>query len=286
MASTILVTGSTGTVGTEVVKQLAAAGVTVRAAVQATSKTEKIRRTGAVPVVMNFDDAGSIKAALDGIDRAFLITPVVPDQAVPSRQFLEAAKQTGLKHLVRLSVLGVESGLDYAFGRQLRQSEQEIRESGIAYTFVRPNFFMQNFLGYESIKTQAAFYDSAGDSRASTVDARDIAAVAAALLTQPGHEGKAYDVTGPQSLSNFEMAEVLSSVAGRKISYVPVSDEDARKSMQAANMPGWLINALIELIMIKRAGATAAVSPDVERLIGRKPISFEQFARDHVEAFS
>jgi uncharacterized protein YbjT (DUF2867 family) len=285
MANPILITGSTGTVGSEVVKQLAATGATIRAAVQATSNTERIKQAGAEPFVMDFADPESMREALEGVDKAFLITPVIPDQAEATASFVAAAKAAGLKHIVKLSVLGVDSDADFLFGKQHRQSERDIVDSEIAFTFLRSNFFMQNFLGQDSIKAQGAFYDSSGDAKASHVDVRDIATIAVAALAQSGHEGKIYDITGPAALSNFEIADLLSSVTGKKITYVPVSDDDSRQAMKAAGMPEWLIEALIELIQIKRAGYSQAISSDVEPLLGRKPIAFEQFARDHVEAF-
>ena len=252
---------------------------------QETSNTEKILKAGAEPFVMNFTDTISMRKALEGVDKAFLITPVIPDQSEVTAGFVAAAKAAGLKHIVKLSVLGVDSDADFLFGKQHRQSERDIVDSEIAFTFLRANFFMQNFLGQTSIKAQGAFYDSSGDAKASHVDVRDIAAIAVAALTESGHEGKIYDVTGPEALSNFEIADILTSVTGKKITYVPVSDDDARQSMKAAGMPEWLIEALIELIQNKRAGYAQAISTEVEPLLGRKPIAFEQFARDHVEAF-
>jgi uncharacterized protein YbjT (DUF2867 family) len=285
MASPILVTGSTGTVGSEVVKQLSATGARIRAAVQATSNAERIKQAGAEPFEMSFTDAPSIRAALEGVEKAFLITPVIPDQAQAAARFVAAARDAGLKHLVKLSAIGADSGLAYQFVKEHHQIEQDIEDSGMAYTFLRPNFFMQNFLGQISIKTQGAFYDSSGDSKASHVDVRDIAALAVAALTQSGHEGRAYTVTGPEALSNFEIAQILSSVTGKPITYVPVYDDDARNGLKAAGVPDWLVEALIELILAKRAGYMQVIASDVEQIIGRKLIPFEQFARDHVGAF-
>ena len=285
MANAILVTGSTGTVGTEVVRQLSAAGVNVRAAVQATSNVEKIKGAGVEPVVTDFTKPESISAALEGTEKIFLLTPPAPKTEELATRIIEAAKQSSLKHIVRLSVIGADLEPGYTLGRWHRQTEKEIEASGIAYTFLRPNFFMQNFLGQATIKSQGAFYDSSQDSRASHVDVRDIAAVAVAALTQSGHEGKAYEITGPEALSNYEIADILSSVTGRKIAFVPVSDDDVRKGMRESGVPDSYLEPLIELFAIKRAGQMAVVSPAVEGVTGRKPISFEQFARDYVEAF-
>jgi uncharacterized protein YbjT (DUF2867 family) len=285
MASTILVTGSTGAVGRGVVERLAAAGARVRAAVQATSKTDAITRAGAEPVVMNFNDGDSIRAALEGVERAFLLTPVVQNHVELASTFIQAAKAAGLKYLVKLSVIGAGENAPYLLGREHAQTENEIVESGIPYAFLRANFFMQNFLGYDTIKSQGAFYDSAGDAKASPIDARDLSSSAAALLSKSEHENQAFDMTGPESLSNSELAEILTTVTGKPISYVQVSDDAARQSMLASGMPDWLVDGLIELTAFKRANQTSVVSQAVERITGRPAITFEQFVRDHLAAF-
>lgn len=285
MASTILVTGSTGTVGKGVVEQLAAAGARVRAAVQATSKTDAITRVGAEPVVMNFNDGDSIRAALEGVEKAFLLTPVVQNHIEVSSTFIQAAKAAGLKYLVKLSVIGAGDDAKYRLGREHRQTEKEIEASGIPFAFLRANFFMQNFLGLDTIKTQGAFYDSSADAKASHIDARDISSTAAALLTKGDHENQAFTLTGPEALSNFEIADILSSITGKPITFVPVSDDDVRKAMQAAGLPAWMIESLVELYQLKRANETSAVSPAVEQITGKPAIPFAQFAKDHVDAF-
>jgi uncharacterized protein YbjT (DUF2867 family) len=285
MASTILVTGSTGTVGKGVVEHLASAGARVRAAVQATSKTDAITRVGAEPVVMNFNDGDSIRAALDGVEKAFLLTPVVQNHVEVSSTFIQAARAAGLNYLVKLSVIGAGAGSHYLLGREHGQTEKEIEASGIPFTFLRANFFMQNFLGLDSIKAQGAFFDSSADAKASHIDARDISSTAAALLTEGGHENKAFELTGPEALSNFEIAEILSSVTGKTINFVPVSDDEVRKAMQAGGLPDWMIESLVELYQLKRANETSAVSPAVKQITGKPAITFAQFAKDHVDAF-
>ncbi len=126
---------------------------------------------------------------------------------------------------------------------------------------------------------------SLGDSKTSFVDTRDIASVAVEALTESGHDGKMYNITGGESLSNYQVAEILSTVTGRKINYVNVSDDDARKGMRSANTPVWMIDALMELYSIKRAGYASDGSPIVELVTRRKPISFAQFARDYSHVF-
>jgi hypothetical protein len=146
--------------------------------------------------------------------------------------------------------------------------------------------FVQNYLGFtNSIKSQGVFYAPLADSRTSFVDIRDIAAVAVEALTKSGHENRAYNITGPEAVSNYDIANILSKTTGKKITYVNVSDDDARKEMKDNGMQEWTINALIELSNFQKAGKASVVTSDVKRVTGREPISFEQFAKDYSETF-
>ena len=285
MSDTILVTGSTGKVGSQVVEQLAAAGAKVRAAVQATSNVEAIKRAGAETAVMDFNDRASVSEALRGVGRAFLIMPLVHNMVEANSGFVEEAAKAGVKQIVKLSVLGADAEPPIVLAGWHREMEKKIESSGIHFTFIRPTHFMQNFLGMPTIKSQAAFYQSTGDGKSAYVDTADIAAVTVKALTQGGHEGKMYAVTGPEALSNYDVAEILSRVTGKQISYVDVSDDVIRSGMKAGGLPEWVIETLIELNASQKAGMTAQVSPDVEKVTGRKPKSFDQWAGENIEAF-
>lgn len=285
MSDAILVTGSTGKVGSQVVEQLAAAGAKIRAAVQATSNVEAIKRSGAETAVMDFNDRASIGEALQGVGKAFLIMPLVHNMLEVNSGFVEEAAKAGVKQIVKLSVLGADAEPPMVLAGWHREMEKKIESSGIHFTFIRPTHFMQNFLGMPTIKSQAAFYQSTGDGKSAYVDTADIAAVAVKTLTESGHEGKVYEVTGPEALSNYDVAEILSRVTGKQISYVDVSDDVIRSGMKAGGLPEWLIETLIELNSFQKAGRTAQVSPDVENVTGRKPKSFDQWAGENIEAF-
>jgi uncharacterized protein YbjT (DUF2867 family) len=199
------------------------------------------------------------------------------------------AKKTKIKYIVKQSVMGADAEPGITPSRLHRQAEKIIEESGIPFTFLRPNFFMQNFVNFfsQTIKSQNAFYVPAGDAKVSFVDVRDIAAVAVqALASNNGkHEGKAYNITGGEALSYGQAAEILSKQLGKKVNYVNVSDEDARKGMKDMGMDEWTINSMIELFEITRAGYALAISPAVEEITGSKPISFSQFASDNAVSF-
>ena len=170
-----------------------------------------------------------------------------------------------------------------------RQAEKIIEESKIPFTFLRANYFMQNFVNFSShsVKTQGAFYVPAGNARISFVDVRDIAAIAVHALTSTNgkHEGKAHIITGGEALSHGHAAEILSEQLGKKVNYINVSDEDARKGMKDMGMDEWIINSIVELFEFAKAGHWSAISPVTEQITGNKPISFSQFAGDYAVAF-
>jgi uncharacterized protein YbjT (DUF2867 family) len=270
-----------------VVKQLSALRENVRAAVQRSSNIDQIKDTGAELVELDLNKPETLHAAFKGVEKVFLLTPFVPNMVEIGADLVKEAKKAGVKYIVRLSAMGAEIEPGITLGRWHREVEKAIEGSGIPYTILRPNGFMQNYANFmgQTIKTQSAFYLPLGDSKTSYVDTRDIASVSVEALTKSGHEGKVYNITGPESLSNYQIAEILSKVASRKINYVNVSDDDARKGMQSANMPDWMVDALMELHNIQRAGYASDVLPVVERVTGRKPISFAQFAGDYADAF-
>jgi uncharacterized protein YbjT (DUF2867 family) len=286
MTDTILITGSTGNVGSQVVKQLSSFSGSVRAAVQSKNRADDIKNTKAELVVMNFKKSDTIEAAFKDIQKLFLLTPFVPDMVEMSKSLITEAKKANVNHIVKQSAFGSDLEDGITMNKLHRQVEEAIKSSGINYTFLRPMSFMQNYLGLgDSIKSQGVFYAPLIDSRTSFVDVRDIAAVAVEALTKSGHENKAYNITGPEAVSNYDIANILSKTTGRKITYVNISDDDARKGMKENGMQEWTINALMELYNFQKAGKASNVSLDVERVTNRKPISFEQFTKDYSETF-
>jgi len=287
MSSPIFVSGATGNTGGEVVKQLIEKGIPVRAGIHLEQKGTPLKDLGAEVVSVDFKDTKSIVAALDGVVKAYSVSPLVPSMVKLGVNFVKAAKQAGVKYMVRASGLGADSPQAITLGRWHREVEKTVEDSGIAYTLVRPNSFMQNYITYAShtVKTQNAFYLPQGEGKISLIDVRDIAAVIVAVLTEGGHEGKAYDLTGLEAISNYQVAEILSKITGRTINYVDVTEDTARQNMKGMGMPEAIVEGLLELSAIIKAGYVSTISPAVEQVIGRKPISFERFANDFAEAF-
>jgi uncharacterized protein YbjT (DUF2867 family) len=289
MAGTILVTGTTGTVGGEVVKQLSSTGQKVRASVRSTTHaTSNDKLKGVELMEIDYNKPETLATAFKGADKPFLLTPASPIAAELAANLVKEAKKNAIKHIVKQSVMGADTELDVAHLRLHRQAEKMIEESGIPFTFLRPNDFMQNFVNFYSptIKSNNALYLPAEDAKVSFVDVRDIAATAVKTLTDDGkHIGKAYTITGPEALSYSRAAEILSNVTGKKISYVNVSEEDTRVGMKAMSWDDWLINTTLQIFDLERKGYASKVSSDVEEVLGQKPISFSQFAKDYAQAF-
>lgn len=287
MTRNILITGATGTIGSILVEKLSAARVGARALVRSAAKGERIERLGLEVALGDLDQPETLKPALAGIEKVFLLSAPEERQAELQSNLIQAAQAAGVRHIVKLSVIGIGSGLEsLALGRLHLETEKEVERSGMAYTHLRPNGFMQNMLRHApTIKSQGVFYAPFGESKESSVDARDVAAVALAALTEDGHEGKAYEITGPESLTFDEMAEKFSTALGREIKYVEVPIEVARSAMIGAGMQAWLVDALVELFYFYRDGGAAHITPAVRLTTGREPITFAEFARDYAKAF-
>ena len=287
MASTILVTGATGTIGSEVVKALAAkSGVTVRVGVRSAAKAEKLLAANVVPVDFDYDRPETIAAAVQGADRVFLLTPFSENQVALAKALIDAAKGAGVKHIVKLSAIGADMEPGIQLGRWHREVEKLVEASGIAYTVLRPGNFMDNFINYSPPGPDGNIYLPFGTGAVSYIDARDIAAVAAAVLTEESHYGKAYDLTGPEAVTMTDVAKAIGEASGRDIHYVDVPEEAASKAMLDMHMPRWMVDAMMELHGICKAGYAGGISPLVEKLTGQKPRSFAQFARDRASAWA
>ena len=289
MSQTILITGATGTVGTEVVKALAGQGLIVRAGVHSVGKGEQLRLLNPDVQLVELDYARpyTVRAAFAGVDRVFMITPFSDNQVEIGKQLVDAAQQAGVQQVVRLSVAGADAEPGIQLGRWHRLVEDYLKQSGVPYTLLRPGSFMQNFINFngDSIRQEGKFYMPVGEGRVSYIDVRDIAAVAATVLTAPvaAHQGQTYTLSGPGAVSNFDVAAAISQATGRVVSYVDVPEEAAAQAM--AQAPAWLRDSMLELQRLYKAGYAAEVSPAVEQLTQRRPRPIERFAQDHRQQF-
>ena len=282
----ILVTGATGRTGSEVVKELIAKGEQVRALVRDPERAEAIRGPGVELVVGDVEKPETWDAALNGVDKAFLLSPEGPQMAELHGKFAEAANNAGVRHLVRMSILVANPDSPLAIGRWHGEADQNVANSGIPYTIIRPAYFMQNIIGSaRMIAMESAFPGAMGDGKVGVIDTRDIGNVAATILTSDGHDGKTYPLTGPESLSLGELAGKLSAVLGKEVKYVNVSQADAKSGMMAMGMPDWMADGWAAMATMISTGAANMVTPMVKEVTGQEPRSFDEFARDYSGAF-
>ncbi len=277
----ICITGAGGTVGSEVVKQLELVKVPFRAAYFSKEKVEAARAKGIEAVIIDYNRPETLRAAFQGCDKLFLLGPNALNQTQLELNAVEAAKAVGVRHIVKQSVMGAE---EEAFSLALvhRPVEKAIESSGMAWTFLRPNSFMQNvvtFMG-ETIKAEAAFYSASGEAKITHVDVRDIAAVAVKALTETTHAGQAYTLTGPEALTYDELANELSKVLGRPISHISLSPSDLKSGMLAEGMPEAIADRMLDLERYYRENQASRITNDIKQVTGRDPRRFAQYTRN------
>ncbi|MDN5845448.1 MAG: SDR family oxidoreductase [Candidatus Nitrosocosmicus sp.] len=293
MTETILVIGATGTLGSEVVKQLSndSTNPLIRAAVHSIENAKKIDFPGVDLIQIDYNEPDTLTKAFSGVDRLFLLTHPSPNTVEQEFNMIKEAKKVGVKHIVKQSVMGADDdNSEVELIRLHREAEKLVEESGVEYTFLRPNEFMQNFITFHGpvIKNTNAFYLPMGNAEVSIVDVRDIAAVAVKALTKKDLENvsnKAFTITGPNALSYNKIAELLSTATNKKIEYINISEEDARSGMKEAGMNDWLINAILELNGYFREGHASQVTSIVEDITGKSAKTFDEFARNYVDSF-
>lgn len=278
---TILVTGATGTIGKNVVAELRKLGdVKVRAAARDAAKVPP----GAEHVDFAWEDPAKIAAAVAGVDAAFLLTPLVENFVPLAKAFVDACKAAGVKKIVKLSGAGAgDPGFDMI--RLHAESEQLVRASGAAWVMLRPTFFMTNLVSYYPPDAEGAIYLPTGDGKAAWIDPRDIAEVAARVLTRPDWDNRALDLTGPEALSLADVAKQIAAVTGRDIRHVDVPEAAARSAMEDMKLPGWLVQGMLDLHNVLKQGWGAGVTPTVQEVTGHAPRSFAAFAKEHAAAW-
>ena len=286
----ILVAGSTGTNGRETVKQLSAAGHAVRALARSADQGAA-RSLADLPnveiVTGDLDDVTSLESAFGGVDAAYLIPPNTPDQERQESDFIAAAKRSGVARLVKFSAMGAADDAPSVICRAHSRGERTLKESGMAWTILQPNLFMQNFLLMASdIAGEGVFRAPMGDERLAMVDTRDIAAVAVEALTSGVHDGKTYYLSGPQAISYDDAAADLSKVLNRPIRYEAISESAFKAGAVQAGLPAWLVDALAEIYTRIVPRYAAEVSSAVRSVTGVMPRTFDGFVRDETKAFT
>lgn len=262
---TILITGATGSIGQELTKTLSQREIRFRAMVRNPRQESELSALPGVDIVVgDFNDATTIATALRGIERAFLLTPSSEEAEVQQLRFVEEARKVGTRHVVKLSQLAADENSPVRFLRYHAVVEKAIRKSGLDFTFLRPNLFMQGLLSFRSSIAQSGQFSAPiGEAQISIVDVRDIAAVAAAALTEAGHTGQTYTLTGPESLTHADMAAELSEALSKPITFVNSTPEMMRAMLEHIGFPAWQADGLIEDYAHYSRNEAAALSTGV-----------------------
>ena len=276
----ILITTPNGKVGSEIAKALLEQGQKVRLGAHTVDKAQSAFPQAEV-VPFDFADEVKIRAALTGVQALYLASPS-DARAEPVKRVIDLVKETGVTRVVRLSAMGVENS-----DNPLREVELYLERSGLEYTFLRPSWFMQNYstLHAESIRTEGAIYEPAGDAKTGFIDARDIAAVGAKALTEEGHHAQAYALTGARAYNRYEIADIISQATGKTVTYNAITDEQFQAGMTSAGASKDYTALMTGLYQSVRAGYTATVTDTVAQVTGRAAISLEQFARDYKDVW-
>ncbi len=283
----ILVTGATGTIGSEVVRQLAQKDVPVRALVRSFEKGKALEQPNVQIVTGDFEHPETLVRAMEGVERVFLVSPQHPRQVQHQGNVIEAAQQAGVKHIVKLSTPASYADSAVAVGRWHWQNEQHLAQSGLASTILRPHMLMQSLLpmlapnvarfGVVTLPTQ--------DTALSVVDVRDVAAVAVAALTEDGHAGREYLITGSELLTASNFAEQLAAVFGRPISTMPINVPMWEQALLGQGVPASQVKHLVEMAVFMLEGGNTPVTNVVATVTGKEPRTFAQLVREQQEQF-
>lgn len=279
----VVVTGATGTIGSELVRLLARSAVPVRALSRRPEHAERL--AGVEWVRADLADRASIARACAGAERLFLLTDNGETMVRLQKNAIGAAADAGVSHVVKLSALGASDHSKSLIGVWHYNIERELRDSGLGWTLLRPHHFMQNLL--EPLvfdRERGAIYSVSGDGRIPFVDTRDIAEVARVVLTEPGHERQVYVLTGPEAVSYRDATSVIARVLGRELEYVSEDVDEAWRRLRVADQPPWKIAAQLAIAEYQRAGGpTEHVTDTIEKLTGSPARNIDRFCEDHHE---
>ena len=281
----ILITGASGSVGKAVLQEAIRKESEVRAMYRSKEEAAKAP-SGCEAVLADYADKQSLRKALEGVNSVYVVCSPIPQLVNLESNMLDACKESRVKHVVLDSALGAG---DYpkSFPSWHRKVEDKLKTSGMSYTILRPNGFLQNIVAFNapSIRAQGAFYVAMGDAKVSYLDVGDIAVVAVKTLQGGAHAGKTYELNGPEAISNGELANRISKVTGRTVNYLDIPESAQREAMLGMGMPEWRVTALLELQQYYKQGGGAKTDGLLRDLIEREPVTLDQYLTANAREF-
>jgi uncharacterized protein YbjT (DUF2867 family) len=281
----ILITGASGSVGGAVLAEVARRGLKHRAMYRSREDAAKAS-AGTESVIADFADKTSLGAALRGVESVFLVCSPIPQLSQLEGNAIEASVAAGVHRIVLNSALG-EGDYPKSFPSWHRKVEDQLNSTRMAHCILRPNSFMQNILAYyaPSIRTQGAFYAAMGNARVSLIDVNNIAEVAAKALVGGEHDGKTYELNGPEVVTYAELGDRITKVTGVAARYVDITVEAQRKAMLDQGMPEWQVTALLDLQAYYTGGKGGTTDGLLASLLGHAPTMLDDFLRQHANEF-
>ena len=281
----ILITGASGSVGKAVLHEAIKAGCNVRGMFRSKEEAAKAP-SGCEAVLADYADKQSLRKALEGVGSVYVVCSPIPQLVELESNMIDACKESGIKHVVLNSALGA-GDYDKSFPSWHRNVEDKLNATGLSYTILRPNGFLQNIVTYNapSIRAQGAFYAAMGDAKVSYLDVGDIAVVAVKSLQGGPHTGKTYELNGPEAISNQELAARISKVTGRTVTFVDIPESAQRDAMLGLGMPEWQVAAVLELQQYYKLGGGAKTDGLLKALIEREPVKLDQYLTANAREF-
>lgn len=278
MSKKVLVTGATGNIASLVIPQLIEKGVSVRAFVRNVSKAEKWKKMGVEIVEGEFSSADQLNEATKGMDVVLSITPPSEDAFENASAITRAAKNNGVKHLIRISAIGAAADAPTENGKLHYKTDEDIKAAGIPYTILRPQFYMQNvFMSAPSIMEQGNMYWGMGEGKLGMIDIRDIADACVSLIVNGGHENKIYNPTGPASITFSEVAKMIAEGIESPVNYIAVPLEAVGDAIRKAGWGEWSAQMMMDYSKAYSNGWGDFINNDIETITGKKPRSFQNF---------
>ena len=283
----ILITGATGKTGSAAVQELSNQNIPFRVLIRNEDKLNQITDMGGEVIIGAIENDAALNQSMEGVQKALVLLPNSEQQLFLEKKVVDAALEANVQHIVKMSSMEAVPEATSPIPKLHMQSENYIKNSGMNWTMIKPNFFMQNLLGSgKTIVEQNKFFLPMGEGKAGMIHTKDVGTVIAKVLSEDGHEGQNYEVTGPEILSFHDVAEIFSKVLGKKVDYINVPIDEYKKTLSQFLTNQWHLDSVIDLFKDIAEGGIEDKTDTFEDLIGKSPCSLEQFIQEYSFVFN
>ena len=278
----ILITGATGKTGSATAKSLGEKGETFRALIRNEEKKERLESLGGEVVIGSIENTEVVNQSMQGVKTVLVLLPNSESQLALEKQLVDSAKQAGVERIVKMSSIEATPDATSPIPKLHLESEEYIKQSGLAWTMIKPNFYMQNLLASAgTIKEQGKIFLPMGDGKTGMIDTTDVGKVLAKVLSEDGHESMNHEITGPEILSFYEVAEIFSQVLGKQVDYVDVPMDAYKETLGQFLTNQWHLDAVIDLFKGIAEGGIEDKTDTFNELMGETPKSLSQFLAEN-----